>query len=59
MGLALSLNPEEREGSGGLAILEPDDIEEKIKRCKLSLEKLHVLYERDLESKVLEETGIR
>ena len=36
-----------------------EDIEEKIRKVKLSLEKLHVLYERDLETKVLEETGIR
>ena len=36
-----------------------EDIEEKIRKVRLSLEKLHVLYERDLETKVLEETGIR
>ena len=36
-----------------------EDIEEKIRKVKLSLEKLHVLYERDLETKVLQETGIR
>ena len=36
-----------------------EDIEEKIRKVRLSLEKLHVLYERDLEVKVLEETGIR
>merc|ERR1719295_2147091 len=47
--------------AGNLAagLTEPEDLDEKIKRVKLSLEKLHVLYERDLETKVLEETGIR
>ena len=34
------------------------DIDERIRKVQLSLEKLHVQYEHDLEIKVLEETGI-
>ena len=47
------------EQAAGLAGAGEEDIEEKIRKVRLSLEKLHVLYERDLEVKVLQETGIR
>ena len=42
---------------GGLA--GEEDIEEKIRKVKLSLEKLHVLYEKDLDAKAQEENGLR